>query len=104
MFYIIFREFRSHFEKFSAIEKLCDGGVGRNALIAYNATNATSATKGGHEEEAGSQSLMISRQLEREIEKNQLGNPEILKVTSGNAAKRKPRRRCVTAQKRDQRA
>ena len=65
-------------------------GVGSNALIAYNATNATSATR-GHEEEAGSQSLMISCQLGREMEKNQLGNPEILKVTSGNAAKRKPK-------------
>lgn len=68
--------------------------VGRNALIAYNATNATdatSATREGLEEEAGSQSLMISRQLERKMEKNQLGNPEILKVTCGNAAKRKPK-------------
>ncbi len=66
--------------------------VGRNALIVYNATDATDATTAtmeGHEEEAGSQSLMISRQLEREMEKNQLGNPEVLKATSGNAAKRK---------------
>lgn len=62
--------------------------VGSNALIAYDASDATDATTEGQEQEAGSQSLQITRQLELEIEKNQLGNPGVLKATSGNAAKR----------------
>ena len=60
--------------------------VGSNALIAYD---ATAAIMEGHEEESGSQNMMITRQLEREMEKNQLGTSGVLKATSGNAAKRK---------------
>ncbi len=37
---------------------------------------------------AGSQTLLTTRQLELEIEGNQLGNPGVLKATNGNAAKR----------------
>ena len=66
--------------------------VGSNALIAYNATDATDATDAttatmeGQMQETGSQSLMITRQLELEMERNQLGNPGVLKPISGNAA------------------
>ena len=65
--------------------------VGSNALVAYDAsdaTEATAATMEGQEQEVGSQSLLIARQLELEIERNQLGNPGVLKATSGNTAKR----------------
>lgn len=67
--------------------------VGDNALITYDATiaaNATTAAMEGHEEEVGLD-LMITRQLEQEMEKNQLENPGVLKATSGNAAIRKTR-------------
>ncbi len=63
-----------------------------NALIAYNATDATDATDAttatmeGQMLETGSQSLMITRQLELEMERTQLGNPGVLKPISGNAA------------------
>ncbi len=40
----------------------------------------------GWVQETGSQSL-ITRQLELELERNQLGNPGVLKAISGNAAK-----------------
>ena len=65
--------------------------VGSNALVAYDAsdaTEATAATMEGQEQEVGSQSLLIARQLELEIERNQLKNPGVLKTTSGNMAKR----------------
>lgn len=58
--------------------------VGSNALIAYDATTATME---GQVQETGSQSLLITRQFELEMEKNQLGNPGVLKAISGNAAK-----------------
>ena len=63
--------------------------VGSNALIAYDATNATATAIKGQEEEVESQNMMITRQLEREMEKNQLGNSGVLKATSGNATKRR---------------
>lgn len=66
--------------------------MGSNALIAYdetNATNATTATMEGYEKEVESQNFMITRQFEREMEKNQLRNLGVLKTNSGNAAKRK---------------
>ena len=56
--------------------------VGSNALVAYDAsdaTEATAATMEGQEQEVRSQSLLIARQLELEIERNQLGNPGVLK-------------------------
>lgn len=62
--------------------------VGRNALIAYDATDATAATR-GQEQEEGRQSLQIICQKELQTERNELGNPGILKPTSGNAAIRK---------------
>lgn len=65
--------------------------VGRNALIAYDATDATTAAMEGHSEEAESLNLMIIRQLEQEMEKNELENSGILKASSGNSAKRKTR-------------
>lgn len=61
--------------------------VGSNSLIAYDATDATTATMEGQVQETGSQSLLITRQFELEMEKNQLGNPGVLKAISGNAAK-----------------
>ena len=66
--------------------------VESNALVAYNgpdATNATAATTGRQKRDAGRQNLQIMGQEELETERNQLGNPGILKATSGNAAIRK---------------
>ena len=59
--------------------------VGSDALVACD---AAAATMGRQEQEAGSQSLLTTRHLELEIEGNQLGNPGVLRATSGNAAKR----------------
>ncbi len=59
-----------------------------DALVAYDAYDATAATTEGQKHEALSQSLQIARQSELETERNQLWNPGILKATSGNAAKR----------------
>ena len=56
--------------------------VESDALVAYDATAAITE---GQEQ---SQSPQITRQLELEAERNQLGNPGVLKATSGNAAKR----------------
>lgn len=55
---------------------------------APDASDVTSATVWGHEHEALRQTTQIARQLEVEVEKNQSGNLEALKTTSGNAAKR----------------
>ncbi len=66
--------------------------VGSNALIAYDgsdatdATDATAATRGGQEQEEGRQILQITYQKELQTERNELGNPGVLKPTSGNAA------------------
>ena len=65
--------------------------VESNALVAYDAsdaTEATAATMKGQKQEIESQSLLNARQLELEIERNQLGNLGILKATSGNTVKR----------------
>lgn len=62
--------------------------VGSNALIAYNATDATDTTTEGQEQEAGRQSRQIMGQPELETEEIGLGNLGVLKATSGNAAKR----------------
>ena len=62
--------------------------VGSNALIAYNASDATDTTTGGQEQEAGRQSRQIMGQSELQTEENDLGNPRVLKATSRNAAKR----------------
>ena len=65
--------------------------VRSNALIVYNATgvtdatDATTATTEGQMQEIGSQSMMITCQLELEMERNQLGNFGVLKPISGNA-------------------
>ena len=64
--------------------------VGSNTLIAYDATDATDTTTASierQEQEAWSQSLLIARQLELEVERNQLGDPGVLKATNGDAAK-----------------
>ncbi len=53
-----------------------------------DATNATAATTEGQGQEVLSQDLHITRQLGLEIARNQLGNPGVLKATSGNAGKR----------------
>ena len=66
--------------------------VGRNALIAYDATDATTATTAtteGQEQEEGRQILQITYQEELQTERNELGNPGVLKPISGNAAIRK---------------
>ena len=49
--------------------------VGSNALITYNATDATDATTGGQKLEAGRQNLQFMGQSELETEENDLGNP-----------------------------
>lgn len=69
--------------------------MGSNALIAYNTTNATDATNAttitieGQMQETGSQNLMIIRQLELKMKKNQLENSRVLKPISGNVVIRK---------------
>ena len=63
--------------------------VGSNALIAYNApdaTDAAAATTGEQEQEAGRQSRQIMCEEELEMESNELENLGVLKATSGNAA------------------
>lgn len=59
-----------------------------DTLVAYESYDATAATTEGQEQEASTQSRQIARQLELETERNQLGNPGILKATSGNTVKR----------------
>ena len=66
--------------------------MGRNALIAYDttdATTATTATTEGQKQEAVSQSMQTACQSELETERNQLGNLGVLKSISGNATIRK---------------
>lgn len=76
--------------------------MGSNMLIAYNASNATNVTAttmGRKEQEAGSQSLVITYQAELKVELNQVENSGVFKATSGNAAKwwkMKQRKRATT--------
>ena len=63
-----------------------------NALVAYDATDsndATNATTGGQGQGVVGAGLQPTCQSGPEVERNQLGNPGVLKATSGNAAKRK---------------
>lgn len=75
--------------------------MGGNALITYDATDATT---GGQVQlqETGSQSLLITHQLELEIERNQLGTLELSKQSAEMRQNGKQRRRRATAQKKDQ--
>ena len=62
--------------------------VRKNTLIAYDATDVTTATIAtieGQEQEAMSQSLQTVYPSELETERIQLGNPKVLKPISGNA-------------------
>ena len=98
MFYIIFREPRSHFEKLTAIEKFYDGGVRGLGEKCAHRVQRDRRDRRDHRNHGGAGTG--SREPEREMEKNQLGNPEVPKATSGNAAKRKAK---AETQKRDQR-
>ena len=76
-------------EKSCVMEEYKD--VGSNALITYNAfdaTNVTDATIGGQEQEARRQSLQIMGQSELETEENDLRSSRVLKAISRNVAKR----------------
>ena len=55
---------------------------------APDATDATTTTSRKLENEALYQSMDIARQLETEIERNHGSSLEVLKITSGNVAKR----------------
>ena len=89
MFYIILREFKSHFKKLTGTEEYED--MESNALTAYDATagtDATAATTEGPQDQETARKLQMSCLPELQI-RTKLGNPGVLKATSGNAAKRK---------------